>query len=271
MNNQHLFSVSHDKEMNFFTGEVESNVYLRVYTSMFTSGLVARMKIHNFATLMAIASYMDENGECYPTQQQLAKRMGVHANSVNKYVNQLLEFEVDGKPVITREVVNKGRGRVSSMYKIHPISQLSIFNGTVETIQNQNEDEEEKPEAPVKKKFTAKNVVALFTDKYRDHYGANYNPSWGRDMSLAKKLLDRYEPETVEEIIDIAITEYDERWKSVKFPRPTIGAVVSFIAEQAAAVIEERREQDKTFEEYDSKAEEMEAAVEDKLSKLDRM
>jgi len=286
MNDNKLFSVSFDKEINHYTSEVENQIYLRVYKTMFTSGLVAKMKLHNFATLMAIASYMDEGGECYPTQQQLAERMGVHINSVNKYVNQLLDFKVNEKPIITREIINQGRGKVSSYYKIHPISQLAIFNGEVESITKDGKDASQdmgntlhkkcdvsitNQEQSIKKKYTPKELITIFVNKYREVYGVNFNPSWGRDMSLMKKLQLRYEDEQIVEIIEIAVEDYDDKWKSVKFQRPTIGAIVSFIADQVVATIEERKVQDKQFEEYEEKAEEMDDKLNDKLSKLDRL
>lgn len=286
MNDNKLFSISFDKEINHHTSEVEKQVYLRVYKSMFTSGLVAQMKLHNFATLMAIASYMDEDGECYPTQQQLAERMGVHINSVNKYVNQLLDFEVDGKKIISREIVNQGRGKVSSYYKIHPISQLAIFNGEVESITKDGKDASQDmgttnhkdcdvskviKQESLNKKYTPKELITKFVNKYREQYGVNFNPSWGRDMSLMKKLQARYEDEVIVEIIDIAIEDYDSKWKSAKFQRPTIGAIVSFIGQEAVATIEERKKEDKQFAEYEEKASDMDEKLDDKLSKLDRL
>lgn len=282
-----VFSVSFDKEMNLATSEMENQVYLRVYKSMFTSGLVAQMKLQNFATLMAIASYMNEDGECFPTQAQLAERMGVHVNSVNKYVNQLLEFEVNGKPIITREIVKQGRGRVSSFYKIHPISQLAIFDGSVESITKDVKDESQdlvstthkkqdvskvtKQESVKNKRMTAKDLLTLFMEKYRQTYNVNYNPSWGRDVGLMKKLSNSYTDEQIVKIFDITFAEYGSKWKSAKFPRPTIGAITSFIAQQALAIIEEHEEQDKQFAEYESKSEELDAQTEDKLSKLDSL
>jgi uncharacterized protein (UPF0305 family) len=86
-----------------------------------------------------------------------------------------------------------------------------------------------------------------------------------------KKLQGRYEDEQIVEIIEIAIEDYDEKWKSAKFQRPTIGAIVSFIADQVVATIEERKEQDVQFAEYESKADEMDEKLNDKLSKLDRL
>lgn len=282
-----MFSISFDKEMNKYTNEVESQIYLRVYTSMFTSGLVAEMGIQNFATLMAVSSYMNEDGECFPTQRQLAERMGVHRNSVNRYINALLDFRVNDKPIVTREIVSQAKGRVSSFYKIHPLSQIAIFNGQVENLGTKQVHDEaptidiashqkedltiSTKQEPLNKNYTPKDLITIFVNKYREQYGVSFNPSWGRDMSLMKKLQARYDNELIVEIIEIAIEDYDEKWKSAKFQRPTIGAIVSFIADQVVATIDQRKKQDEQFAEYEEKAEEMDDKLNDKLSKLDSL
>jgi Helix-turn-helix domain len=118
--NNNMLSVSFDKKINHHTYKPENRIYLRVYTDMFTTGLVAQMGIQKFATLMAIVSYMDGDGECrIPSQRQLAEQMGVHRNSVSKYVKELLDFNVDGKYIITHEVVFTDFVDIDSFYKIH--------------------------------------------------------------------------------------------------------------------------------------------------------
>jgi predicted transcriptional regulator len=286
MTNNKMFSISFDTEMNHYTNEVESEVYLRVYKSMFTSGLVANMGIQNFATLMAIASYMNEKGECYPSQRQLAERMGVHVNSVNKYINSLLEVEVNGKPIVTRELAPRGRGRTSSFYRIQPLSQIAIFDGKVENVTKDvkplSQDSEQtnhkssdvsitKEEEPIKKKTSPKDFLDLFVNKYREVYNVNYNPNYGRDMNMIKKLLKTYTPEQVEQIITIGVEEYDERWKSVKYQRPTWGALSTFIANDVMTILEERKAEDKAYEQFEQTAEKRSERLNDKLSKLDQL
>jgi hypothetical protein len=116
---QDMFSVKHEVEVNLSSGEVTNNVYVEVFRSVFTSGLVAELGPTNFTTLMALASTMNDKGECFPTQQKLANMIGVHKNTVNRYVNELLEVEFEGKPLVTRKIVNLGRGKISSYYTIN--------------------------------------------------------------------------------------------------------------------------------------------------------
>lgn len=112
------------------------NVYLRLYLSAFRDGLVADLGPNNFMTLLAIASFMDKSGKAFPTQKQIAERLGVHENTVNRTLKNLLEYRFDGKPIITREKIPKNNGFHSSIYQIHPISQLAIFNSPIEKIQD---------------------------------------------------------------------------------------------------------------------------------------
>lgn len=262
-----MFSISFDTELNQATNAVDNSVYLRVYSSMFTSGLVANMGIHNFATLLVIASYMNEKGECYPTQVQLAERLGVHRNSVNKYVNNLLEIRVNGKPVITREIVNQGRGRVSSYYKIQPLSQIAIFDGEVAEIEKQETTEQTDSIEPVAE-MKPKDILGLYCEKYQEVYGVRYNPSYGRDYKQLKKLQETYSDEQIRKIIDIGVGEYDKRWKTAKFPRPSVGAISTWVANHVMEIADQYEEQDRKFEEAQAKQVETDAEMTNKLDKL---
>ncbi|WP_186323275.1 helix-turn-helix domain-containing protein [Bacillus nitratireducens] len=262
-----MFSISFDTELNQATNAIDNSVYLRVYSSMFTSGLVANMGIHNFATLLVIASYMNEKGECYPTQVQLAERLGVHKNSVNKYVNNLLAIRVNDKPVITREIVNQGRGRVSSFYKIQPLSQIAIFDGEVSNLVEKTEEPKEAPPEPVARLKTSE-ILALFREKYHETYGVQYNPAYGRDNMQLKKLTKTYTDEQIRKIIDIGVGEYDKRWKSAKFPRPSVGAISTWVANHVIEIAEQYKEQDKKFEESQAMEAVTDAALSNKLDKL---
>lgn len=136
MNNlsEKMLAVSHEVDVDITSGTTTEQVYVRVYNSIFTSGIVSAIGTSGLTTLIALASFMDENGECYPTQQQIADRIGCHKNTANKYVNDLLSVRIDGKPLVTRTKVNKGKGLIYSYYKIHPLSQLSKFNGKIEHV-----------------------------------------------------------------------------------------------------------------------------------------
>jgi hypothetical protein len=285
-----LFSVSHNKEINLANGQTLDNVYVRVYTSLFTSGLVAKMGSNRFTTLMALASYMDAEGECYPTQIQLADAIGVHKNTVNKYINELLDFRIDGKPLVTRTKVNRGQGKISSYYKIHPLSQLAKFSGTIEPVNHKNKgslitngsDESIPTNCDVIKGTNnnqynnntvdtvtnSKNAIEYFQKIYREVYNVNYTVSnYGREGSLMKKKVIEPYPELAKEIIEIAVRKYDEMFKNARYPRPSI-AMFGWAVNQIIPVIEEERKLTEVAEQSGNLEDEAEAKMLAKLNKL---
>ena len=283
-----LFSVSHDKEINLGNGETVNNVYVRVYTSLFTSGLVAKMGANRFTTLMALASYMDAQGECYPTQIQVAEAIGVHKNTVNKYINELLEFEVNGKPLVTRQKVNKGQGKIYSYYKIHPLSQLAKFNGTISPIEGHsnsdslitskgttdcdeiiiNNNQLNNINNTIAKVTNSKNAIQYFQQVYRDVYKVNYTVSnYGREGKIMKdKVITPY-PELATEIIELAVRKYDELFKNPRYPRPSI-AMFSWATNQIIPLIEEERKLTEVAEQSSNLEDEAEQRMLAKLNKL---
>lgn len=112
----------------------EKDVFMKVHLTFYKSGLSQRLGIYMAGILTAIASYMDENGECYPTQRQLAERTGMDTKTLNKHLNILLNVRVNGKPLITRKFV-KGRAYSNSVYVVQPISQITIFNGKFKALE----------------------------------------------------------------------------------------------------------------------------------------
>lgn len=255
---KHILSVSHDVEVNLSNGATTKTGYTRVYNSLFTSGLVAKMGATRFTTLLALTSFVDEEGKCNPTQIQLADAIGVHKNTVNKYIQELVEFTIGGKPLVTRTKENKGRGQITSFYTIHPLSPLA--------------EVKEDPEATLVKAVEPKRIyviknandaIAYFQQVYREVYGVNYSVgSFARDGKMLKdKVLTPY-PNHAEEIIDYVVRNYDKLYKRPEYPRPTIG-MFSWIASKAFEQIDAKQKQEEVFE----KSAELEAQAEMDLAR----
>lgn len=289
-----LFSVSHDQELSLGNGETTKNVYVRVYTSLFASGLVAKMGSNRFTTLMALASYMDAQGECYPTQIQLADAIGVHKNTVNKYINELLDFRIDGKPLVTRTKVNRGQGKISSYYKIHPLSQLAKFGGDITPVNTKTSDSlitkgSDEPittncdvikvtnnnqlinNTDVLEVTNSNNAIKYFQQVYRETYNVNYTVSnYGREGKIIKdKVLTPY-PEIAKEIIRLAITKYDELFKNARYPRPSV-AMFSWAVNQIIPLIEEEQKAIEVAEQSSTLEDEAEQRMLERMNKLGGM
>jgi predicted transcriptional regulator len=287
-----ILTVSHNKEINLANGETKLNVYVRVYTSIFASGLVAKMGSNRFTTLMALASYMDEKGECYPTQLQLAEAIGVHKNTINKYINELLDFEIDGKPLVTRKKVNRGQGKISSYYKIHPLSQLAKFRGEVESINHKISDEQitdgkDKLITNGSAELITTNcdvititnnnqliinnstqAIAYFRKVYEEVYGVPYTVSnYGREGKLMKDKVLADHKDIAKEIIQTGIKRYSEFSNNPKFPRPSIG-MFSWAVNNIIPLIEEDKKLNEVAEQASDLEDEAEKAMLAKLEKL---
>jgi hypothetical protein len=110
------------------------NYFLKLHLSFFRSGLAAKLKPLNTGVFLTICSYMNEQGECYPSVEQIAERSGVSKRTVIRSIKNLLEFRFYGKPILTRELIKDGDQILRSEYKVQPISQVAIFDGEIERV-----------------------------------------------------------------------------------------------------------------------------------------
>lgn len=130
-----LVSIERQTEGSLTDGKQETRIFVKMYVDAVKSGLIADMGPDNWQTLCVIASFMDEQGNCYPTQSQIAKGLGVRRETANRRVNKLAEYRWQGRRLITSEKVRNDKGRwENTRYTILPISQLRIFDAEPEDI-----------------------------------------------------------------------------------------------------------------------------------------
>ncbi|MCY9583163.1 helix-turn-helix domain-containing protein [Paenibacillus alvei] len=106
-----------------------------MYVDAAKAGLIADMGAQNWTTLCVIASFMDAQGNCYPTQDQIAGYLGVTRQTANKYVRKLLDYRWNNRPVVRAVKDRDTRGKwENTRYTVLPISQLTIFDAEPEVI-----------------------------------------------------------------------------------------------------------------------------------------
>lgn len=130
MQDEQLISVETQTEHSVTTGKSETRIFVKMYVNAVRSGLIADMGPRNWTTLCVIASFMEANGNCWPTQSQIAKGLGVSRQTANKYVSDLVDYRWQGQSVVT-SVKRRGEfGRWdNTVYTVKPVSNLEIFNG----------------------------------------------------------------------------------------------------------------------------------------------
>lgn len=123
-----MLSIETQTEQSLLTGKSETRIFVKMYVDAVKSGLIADMGPRNWTTLCVIASYMDANGDCYPTQAQIARGLGVSRQTANKYVNDLLDYRWQGQAVVEAVKGRADRGRFdNNRYTVKSVSSLEIF------------------------------------------------------------------------------------------------------------------------------------------------
>jgi len=130
-----LVTVQREYETDISTGETQTRMFVKMYFEARDSGLLADIGDRRWRTLCCLATYMDENGKCWPPQTVIAKSLGIHRQRVNERINDLSKYRFNGKPVIQiekrRADTKNGSRWASNSYKILPIAGLGIFNSPV--------------------------------------------------------------------------------------------------------------------------------------------
>ncbi|KAA8750202.1 helix-turn-helix domain-containing protein [Paenibacillus sp. UASWS1643] len=126
---QRLISVESQTEYSVTSGATETRIFVKMYVDAAKAGLIASMGAQNWTTICVIASFMDAAGNCYPTQEQIARHLGVNRTTANRHVRNLVNYRWNGRPVIraVRDRTEKGTWQ-NTRYTVLPISQLAIFD-----------------------------------------------------------------------------------------------------------------------------------------------
>lgn len=125
-----LVTVHIEREVDISTGEGRTHRYIKMYFEARDSGLLAALGDRRWRTLCVLATYMDENGNCFPSQAKIAADLGVHRQRVNERIKELEVFRFNSKPVLsiqkTRDTTLSGGRWANNVYFIHPVASLQF-------------------------------------------------------------------------------------------------------------------------------------------------
>ena len=82
-------------------------MFVKMYLSTIESGLLRELGLEGWITLCVLALHMDDDGLCYPTQEQIAEALGISRTRANTRIKELTDFRFYGKPLV--EVVQDDR------------------------------------------------------------------------------------------------------------------------------------------------------------------
>jgi len=123
-----MVTVEIQKEFDALDKSWENKVFVKLFVAARTSGLLKKISDREFKTLIALSLYMDENGDCYPSQDQVARDLGISRETANRRIKSLLRFRFNGEPVVTAiRLRNKGGTWENVRYTILPVAHLKIF------------------------------------------------------------------------------------------------------------------------------------------------
>lgn len=132
-----LISVEAQTEHSIDSGKAETRIFVKMYVDAVKGGLLADMGDSNWRSLCVIASFMDAQGNCWPTQDQIAKGLGVSRQAASSRIRKLLEYRWQGRALVTAVKGRADDGKWdNTRYTVLPISQLRIFDAEPEDLDN---------------------------------------------------------------------------------------------------------------------------------------
>jgi hypothetical protein len=124
-----IMEVTVEKSFDVVEKSWEERVFLKLFITLRSSGLLARLSDKDFRTLVAIATFMDADGRCYPSQKALAKALGITQPGAAKRVKSLLSFRWKNKALIrVKKTRGEGGKYQNTHYTILPCTGLKIFD-----------------------------------------------------------------------------------------------------------------------------------------------
>jgi hypothetical protein len=127
-----LVTVEFQTEIDVATGNREKRMFVKMYFDARDSGLLAALPDELWKTLCCLATYIDEDGNCCPSQALLGKAWSVSRQHINYRIKRLLAFRFHGEPILTvtksRQKQQGGSRWANNVYRLRPITGLAMFD-----------------------------------------------------------------------------------------------------------------------------------------------
>ena len=241
------FITMEKKEEFTLDGECLLSIRLSMDITEIQKGIIAELGVYNFSVLVCIASYMDSNGESFPSQRKISELTGISVNKVTKCVKELLEFKVNGNPLFTRTFA-KGKMHKKTVYQFQS-DNVGLEDMKLEDMGTDKKTEETPEEKPLTAPMTAKDVVVLFAETYKEVFEDGYIIAWGKDMKLVKdKLIPNFKSEDLKEIVKTSVNKYSEKWANDRYPRPTISMMCGWLGKEAFKIVLAEKKQEEAMQ-----------------------
>jgi len=255
-----LVTVERQYETDIATGKTQGRMFVKMYFDARDSGLLAALPGELWKMLCCLATYMDENGNCSPSQERIARDLGLSRQRVNERIQALRAFRFQGKPVLLvfrprKETASGGRW-AQNQYQLSPIAGVGIFDGpkalgesapkgassrpyvrkaghrpmsgiTGLVVPDINKSHVENQNTHVEAKTSlegearARELVAYFHD-LRGH--AEAKPATRKEIAQAEELLEGHGLETAREVVAYAVRAAE----STRFEMIYFGAVLAY-------------------------------------------
>lgn len=265
-----MISVETTRSYDITTQSATSSVYVKLHVTARTSGLIGKLGPERWQTLCVLATFMDADGRCWPTAAQIAGALDLGEDAAQRRLRALCEFRWgDGRAIVTR-VREREAGAMHANYRytILPVAQLSIFDGEIEPVPDEQPDADvgylpdaeprNLPDVDVGltrasnnkihitrkdmtsqklvEDYNAKDLIRYFSERYKERYGDEYvvgnYAKVGRQVKL--KLLDPHGAIKAANIIDTSFAVYDSLSgiNRATYPRVSLNFLTSFGAEK---------------------------------------
>lgn len=207
-------------------------------------GLFKHMEGNTIKVLLGIMAHLDEFGQAFPSQKQLAAVLGMSEKTVYTHIKKLLEIKIDGDYLIHRDLIPIDIARSYSLYAVNP-KILSHDKHSIDVNLNAPPSVDEKADiiAYVKDPNRSKPLVAVDYVRYhkelcQEYLGVTLVPNYKRDCSMVKNKFMSAMPENeLVETIEFAVANYEKRWATATYTVPTIGILASWLLNEASKVL----------------------------------